>query len=154
MERTYILMVIACVLLSCNEQKNYEVFGATIEADNSVEASKMNDKYASLEVGDTLETKFTATVNSVCPKKGCWMKLDLENGKEAMVRFKDYGFFVPKDIQGKQVIVSGKAFIDQMSVEDQKHFAEDAGKSEEEIAAISKPSVTYSFMADGVLIEE
>ena len=40
------------------------------------------------------------------------MKLDLENGEEAMVKFKDYGFFMPKDIAGEEVIVNGKKVND------------------------------------------
>ena len=110
--------------------------------------------YEQMPVADTTSTKFTATVSEVCQAKGCWMKLQLQDGGEAMVRFKDYGFFVPKDIAGKQVVVSGKAFVDMMSVEDQQHYAEDEGKSAEEIAAITEPKKTYSFEASGVLIKQ
>ena len=82
------------------------------------------------------------------------MTLNLKDGQQVMVKFKDYGFFVPKDIAGKEVIVNGKAFVEEVSVEDQRHYAEDAGKTEEEIAAISSPKKTFSFEADGVLIKD
>ncbi|PJC07231.1 MAG: DUF4920 domain-containing protein, partial [Flavobacteriaceae bacterium CG_4_9_14_0_8_um_filter_34_30] len=82
---------------------------------------------------------------------GCWMKMDLGE-KEVMIKFKDYAFFMPKDIAGKEVILNGKAFIEEMSIEDQKHFAEDAGKSEDEIADIKESKRTLSFVSDGVLI--
>jgi hypothetical protein len=75
-------------------------------------------------------------------------------GEEAMVKFKDYGFFIPKDIAGQEVIVDGVAFIEEVSVEDQRHFAEDAGKTTEEIAAITEPKRTLSFTSSGVLIPE
>ncbi|MGB5361081.1 MAG: DUF4920 domain-containing protein, partial [Eudoraea sp.] len=101
---------------------------------------------------DTLETKFSATVTDVCKSKGCWMKLNLKNGEEVMVKFKDYGFFVPKDIEGREVVVNGSAFIDNMSVEDQKHYAKDAGESQEVIKQIKEPKKTFGFEADGVLI--
>ena len=81
------------------------------------------------------------------------MRLDMGE-EEAMIKFKDYGFFMPMDIKGEEVIVSGNAFVDEMSVEDQRHFAEDAGKSKEEIAAITQPKRTLSFTADGVLLAE
>jgi hypothetical protein len=96
----------------------------------------------------------TAEVIEVCQAKGCWMTLKLENGEEAMVKFKDYGFFMPKDIAGKEVILNGKAFVNEVPVEEQRHYAEDAGKSKEEVAAITEPKKTYSFEADGVLIKE
>lgn len=82
------------------------------------------------------------------------MKLDLKEGREVMVRFKDYGFFVPEDIIGKEVILQGNAFVDQISVEDQQHFAMDAGKNEIEIAAITQPKNTYTFLASGVLTKK
>ena len=82
------------------------------------------------------------------------MKLDMENGEQVMVKFKDYGFFVPKDIEGKQVIVNGKAFVNEMPVDEQRHYAEDAGKSQEEIALITTPKKTFAFEADGVLIAD
>ena len=81
------------------------------------------------------------------------MKLDLGNDQEAMVRFKDYGFFMPLNAEG-EVIVNGKAFVSETSVEELRHYAEDAGKSAEEIAAITAPKRTYSFEADGVLLKQ
>jgi len=61
---------------------------------------------------------------------------------------------MPKDIAGKEVIVNGLAFVEEMSVEDQRHYAEDGGKSEDEIAKITKPKKTFGFEADGVLLKE
>ena len=105
-----------------------------------------------IEEADTLEVKFNSEINEVCQKKGCWMTLDLADDKEAFVKFKDYGFFVPKNAQDKEVVVNGKAFISVESVDDLKHYAKDAGKSQAAIDSITEPKVTYSFMADGVLI--
>jgi len=133
---------------------DYQSFGEKIEAAKSLSDEEMAQKYDGLAVSDTLVIQFTATVTDVCQAKGCWMKLSLSDEKEIMVKFKDYGFFVPKDIAGKEVIVNGKAFVEAMSVEDQKHYAKDGGQSEEEIAKITEPKKTYSFEADGVLLKE
>ena len=76
------------------------------------------------------------TIKEVCIKKGCWMTLSLENDSEMMVRFKDYGFFVPLDASG-EVLIHGKAFISETSVDDLRHYAEDAGASDDEIAAVT-----------------
>ena len=51
------------------------------------------------------------------------------------------------------VTVNGLAFIEEMSVDEQKHYAEDGGESEEAIAAITTPKKTYRFEADGVLVK-
>ena len=39
-----------------------------------------------------------------------------------------------------------------VSVDEQRHYAEDAGKTLEEITQIIEPKKTYSFEADGVLL--
>ena len=80
------------------------------------------------------------------------MVVELPEGEQAMVRFKNYGFFMPFDILEKEVVLNGLAFVEEMSVEDQKHYAKDAGKSADEIAKISTPKRTFSFEASGVLV--
>jgi hypothetical protein len=69
-----------------------------------------------------------------------------------MVRFKDYGFFVPKDCNGKTAIMNGVAYKEVVSVDMLRHYAEDAGKSKEEIMKITTPETRLSFEADGVMI--
>lgn len=131
----------------------YASFGAQIEQKETLSASELNELYLGLEVGDTVDVKFASTINTVCKKKGCWMKLALAEDKETMVRFKDYGFFVPKNSAGRDVVVEGVAFVDETSVEDLRHYAEDEGKPKEEIEAIKEPKITYSFTANGVLVQ-
>ena len=137
-----------------SEEIAYVSVGMQIDDKNVSSIEDMANTYDALKVGDTLNTKMTAKVGEVCQMKGCWMTLNMADGNQVMVKFKDYGFFVPKDIAGKEVIVNGKAFVEEVSVGDQKHYAEDAGKSAEEIAAITAPKKTFSFEADGVLIKD
>mgnify|MGYP006180751099 CR=1 FL=1 len=54
------------------------------------------------------------------------MRVDLGDGKEMKVTFKDYGFFVPLESAGKPVIMQGEAYYDTLSIEELKHYAEDA----------------------------
>ncbi len=160
MKRINILVVflftIYAVQAQDSQSKNAALasFGEKIDDEGVLATEEMTAKYQVLAVSDTLKTKFTATVTDVCKAKGCWMKLQMEDGSKAMVKFKDYGFFMPKNIEGQTVIVNGKAFVEEMSVEDQRHYAKDGGKSEEEIAQITKPKKTYGFEADGVLLEQ
>jgi hypothetical protein len=131
----------------------YQSFGESITDKEVLSQEEMLLKYGELKLGDTVALKFTSKVNSVCQAKGCWMRLDLGE-QESFVKFKDYGFFMPKDIAGQEVIVEGKAFVEETSVEDLKHFALDAGKPQEEIDAITEPELTYAFISSGVLIPE
>lgn len=114
-----------------------------------------SDMMSQLDKQEELEqVKIKATVEAVCQSKGCWMNLvsDDSPGKSIFVKFKDYGFFVPMDIAGKEVILEGKAYRELTSVEELRHYAEDEGKSEEEIAAITEPVEELKFMATGVEI--
>ncbi|NQW36590.1 MAG: DUF4920 domain-containing protein [Flavobacteriales bacterium] len=161
------LIAILCVvsLIACKETKNksqdskkediaYLSFGEKITDDGSISKDLMSQKFESLKAGDTINVKFTSSINEVCQTKGCWMKLDLGNGKESMVKFKDYGFFMPLNAASNEVVVDGKAFVSEMSVEEQQHLAKDAGKTKEEIDAITAPKITYSFEANGVLMKQ
>lgn len=132
----------------------YKSFGNEIIADDAIEASSMATHYKTMNAGDSINSKMLATVNKVCQSKGCWMTLNLGNNEEVMVKFKDYAIFMPKDIAGKEVIINGKAYVKEVSVDEQRHYAEDEGKTAEEIASITEPKRTFSFEADGVLLKE
>lgn len=165
MKKYFILLLIISLVYSCKNDKStetmatetediaYASFGDEIKTDSAITAQEMAEKYKTLKIGDTIQAKVSASINEVCSKKGCWMKLDLGNNEEIMVTFKDYGFFMPLNAEG-DVIINGKAFVTETSVEDLRHYAEDAGKAKEEIDAITQPEKTYAFEADGVLLKQ
>lgn len=124
-------------------------FGEEITPEGAVSYQEM---LAQLANNDSVIVKMEATINECCKKKGCWMKLDMGDN-EMMVRFKDYGFFVPKDADGKTAIVNGVVKKTVITVDELKHYAEDAGKTKEEIDAITEPKEEITFLADGVLIK-
>jgi hypothetical protein len=69
-----------------------------------------------------------------------------------MVRFKDH-FTIPIDTKvGTEAYFHGVAYWDEVSVEMLQHFAEDAGKTPEEIAKITQPEYVMSFEADGIVL--
>tara|TARA_B110000967_G_scaffold50228_1_gene51364 strand:- start:2420 stop:2917 length:498 start_codon:yes stop_codon:yes gene_type:complete len=129
----------------------YQGYGATLDAQSVMSMDNLAAAYASMTPSDTVYTKVEGKIKEVCSKKGCWMTLDMGSGNDIMVRFKDYGFFMPLDAEGA-VIVSGKAFVSETSVDDLKHYAEDAGATEAAIEAIVSPEKTYSFEAVGALL--
>lgn len=132
----------------------YASFGSKFRENKALTKEEMLKKYKSMKKGDTLAVQFKSKIKDVCKKKGCWMSMDLANEKESFVRFKDYGFFVPLNADNSNAIVTGRAYLDVITVDELKHYAKDGGKSEEEIAKITEPKITYAFQADGVLIEK
>ena len=147
-----LLLFIPTILFSQNENlENLKFYGKKINL-NNVQDFKENK--VSFLNKKTQPIKIEGKILSTCPMKGCWMKLDVE--KDTMlVRFKNYGFFVPKKgAIGKSAIINGLVSVDTISVAQLKHYAEDAGKSEFEISQISKSEITLSFLADGVIIKD
>lgn len=137
------------------EQEKFTVFGDSISNNEVVTKEEMLAKYESMKPTDTLNIKFGADIISTCAKKGCWMKLNLSDGKESFVSFKDYAFFVPKEgAENHYAIVEGKAFIEEVSIDELKHYAKDEGKSQQAIDSIVEPKRTLRFIANGVLIAD
>lgn len=125
-------------------------FGAAFTAEQVVPANQLLTSYEPAALADTVMTTLRGTVNEVCQAKGCWMTIAAGEEEEMMVKFKDYGFFMPKDISGREVVMHGKAFYQVTPVDELRHYAEDAGKSAEEIALIVDPKRELHFLADGV----
>ena len=135
------------LLFSIGLSGQNNVFGENIEKNKVMSKKELISLY---DNDSKFNAKFEATVVDVCQMKGCWMRLDLGDNKKVMVSFKDYGFFVPKDISGKNVIVSGEAFKKTISIDELKHYASDRGESKDIIASIDKPEIVYSLIANGV----
>ena len=139
------------LLLNGQSNKNFDTYGQSfdIAGINNYKVEK-----ESLLNNPQDDTKLEGQILSTCPMKGCWMKMSVEQDT-ILVRFKDYGFFVPKSgAEGKTAIINGKLSVDTLSVAQLRHYAEDAGKSNEEISKIINPEITISFLADGVVIDK
>ena len=81
------------------------------------------------------------------------MNMDLTGDEVSFVKFKDYAFFVPLNADNSEAIISGKAFVDVVSVDELKHYAKDGGKTGAEIAKITEPKIEVAFEAEGVIIK-
>jgi hypothetical protein len=128
-----------------------QYFGDSLTQDGAIPSTELAAK---MEGKDSLTVKLTGPIKEVCQKKGCWMTMDIGNDKTMQVKFKDYAFFVPKDANGKTVVIEGVAFTDTTSVAELQHYAEDGGKSKEEIAKITEPEIAISFEAHGVILKK
>ena len=147
--KIFIIFFFSIFSFSQNDN-NYERYGELFETSEIINYELERDNFLNC----SSKVKIEGEILSSCPMKGCWMKISVEKDT-VLVRFKDYGFFVPKNgIEGKSTIISGKLSVDTLSIAQLQHYAQDAGKSKEEIALISKPEITISFLADGVLIKE
>ncbi|MGE9311848.1 DUF4920 domain-containing protein [Niabella sp. CJ426] len=126
-----------------------DTYGEKIDAKGITSLTQVSKD---LSKKDSVQTKISGKVVASCPKKGCWMEVELEDKSKMFVKFKDYAFFVPMDIVGKSIVLDGIAFNKTTSVAELQHYAKDAKKSQAEIDAIKEPQKQLRFLADGVLV--
>ena len=151
MRKLFLPSILFFILVSCTDRP-YDNYGAVIEDEghNSYSAVMKNVGKRELE-----NVSLTGEIIQTCSKKGCWLKMKFSEGDTLMVRFRDYGFFVPRQgVEGKKAVVKGSAFMDTVTVEMLRHYAEDAGESEKDILKITELEYVLGFIADGVLIEK
>ena len=169
MKKTLLTLVAATALFACNQTKQPteaaeataasteeaatpdNVYGASFQEENVVNAMELQTL---VQGKDSVQAVVRAEVLESCQAKGCWMDVKLDNDASMKVTFRDYGFFLPvEDLKGRTVVFTGTARREMISVDDQRHYAQDAGKTEAEIAAITAPKEELRFVADGVILK-
>lgn len=128
-----------------------QTYGAAVSPEGAVPMSALA---AALGTRDSARVKLAGQASAVCQAKGCWLTLPTADGQQMRVRFRDYAFFVPKDLSGHRVVVSGWAHRGTVPKAELQHYAQDAGKSSQEVAAITQDEQELTFLADGVLVQD
>ncbi len=162
MNKSIILAFSALLTFACNtastdvaaqgttSSSHAKTYGDAISPDGAISTADLMKAMAGT---DSLAAKVECEIITSCTKKGCWMDVKLPDGGVMKVRFRDYGFFVPtKGLEGRQAVLQGYATKETTDVATLRHYAEDAGKSKEEIEKIITPEESLFFLADGVLI--
>jgi disulfide oxidoreductase YuzD len=107
------------------------------------------------KIGDAkYEGQIKGKVVEVCKAMGCWAKIERADGSTVMIKVKDHEFAMPLDIVGQTILAEGTAELKQTSVSMLKHYAEDAGKSKEEIEKIKEPKKEVLINLKGVKVVE
>jgi len=161
MSKILYFLIPAIFLMSCGpsgtkpaEEKQtlaeQEVYGDKINLENTISGDQL---YAMMQENDSVWVTMRSKILTNCQKSGCWMDLDMGNNQVIKVSFKDYAFVIPIESEGKTATVEGFAKKELISVELLKHWAEDAGKTQEEIDAITQEEYIYTFDAKGVVLE-
>ena len=124
-------------------------YGEKITSENAIAVA---DLEKNMLTKDSMEVKFTGEIEEVCQMKGCWVTVKMPSGEAMRVMFGEDEYFVPKDVSGRKAIMEGVAYRKIIPVDEQRHYLEDAGKSKEEIMAITQPDTTITFDAKGIII--
>ncbi|WP_026728596.1 DUF4920 domain-containing protein [Flavobacterium denitrificans] len=130
-----------------------DYYGADVSANSlgrAISVQKLEGSFKEQKKIENIVVK--GTVADVCEKKGCWVTIKTDNGSSFFVKMKDYAFFVPTALKGKNVVLEGNAEKKVTSVDELKHYAKDAKKSQTEINAITTPREEIRFMASGIKV--
>jgi len=165
-----IIMILSIFLIACQTEGTVgskQSFGGKVTLEKT---TSLADVYANPEKFEGKEIRIDGEITQVCQHKGCWIKMT-EGNKDLIVRFKDYGFFVPKDAAASKVTIQGiftteadKHVMEEASSqgdgdhEGHDHRAEEKsehpeGKDKDGMKEkLIDPEMPYSFIAHSVII--
>ena len=125
--------------------ETHEVFGSPLPDSGTPLslADLMTDENKYLDQEVMVETR----IAKVCQKKGCFFVAQ-EGASTARVTFKDYGFFIPTDSGGKNVVLLGTFSRKSVSKEQAEHYAADLGEK----AAAEPEKFEYSIVASAIKV--
>lgn len=153
------ILPLALIVMACSggTEKTEETLGksygpVSVDTSKALTVDGMLKDFAG-KSGE-VEYTFVGEIAEVCSKAGCWVNIDKGNGETFMVRFKDHFTIPPKTDVGTEAYFHGIAYNDTVTVDLLRHFAEDAGKSQEEIDAITEPVYEMGFEADGIVLKK
>lgn len=132
------------------EVKGIELADGTLYGENidaAVPVMKIADIYASLDSYQNKLVVVEGDVTEVCQNMGCWTMIS--DGKNEIRAMTLHKFFLPKDLKNVKAVVHGEFEVQEMTEEQAKHFAEESGKSTENIKG---PQKLYRIKAAGIKI--
>ena len=157
MKKITLILAIICLGITVNAQPpkvpadKGAKFGeaASLTADNALTVEQLADMTKTQQ--GSFKVKLKGKVTEVCQAEGCWIKIQSTDGN-MMVKMKDHKFTVPVILNGKSIVIDGFAESKLTTVEQLRHFAEDAGKPKAEIAKITEPKKELIVQANGILV--
>lgn len=127
-------------------------FGAKISGEETAVSADLLTENLTAE-GQSKEIVVKGKIKEVCKAEGCWVRMETKEGS-FLIKMKDHAFLFPVAMEGRTVVIGGTATFKETSVAQLRHFAEDAGKSAEEIAKITTPKKEVVMQATGIKVVE
>lgn len=140
------------------EKGDFVLYGhSEIEADgNAISVEEMNEKIAST---GAFEGKVNVNIDQVCQKAGCWITFNNGEAKAIRVFFRDHFTIPTNTASGTEAILYGKANVDTISIDFQKHLLDDAVENGEEVAqeeydSITEDLIETTFDCESILVRK
>lgn len=147
MRKIYFLLPIF-LIIACGGPKQYG------EGVTETEAISVDELVARLESETSFQTTVLGKIENACHGEGCWLELQSTDGALVMVTYKDKAFTLPTGIEGREVVMKGRAYLDSTSVDELRKLAREEGKPETDVEAIVNPEYSLNFEASGLVLKE
>lgn len=151
MKKYIVLLAAACALAASPQANARKAYGKAFKIQSVQTPEQLTAQLAKKSTIPGVVVK--GEISQVCQAEGCWMKLKNSAGDDMLVKFKDHAFLIPKDLAGRPTVVYGNAVKKIISVDEQRHMAEDAGKTASEIEAITVPKTEVRIEATGIVVD-
>ncbi|RYD82679.1 MAG: DUF4920 domain-containing protein [Sphingobacteriales bacterium] len=132
------------------ETRKVGFYGKKIDENGAISGRELKDKLGS---NTTMQAKIKGEIVEVAADDSDWLQVDMEDGTTMQINMKDHSFSIPKDITGRTVIAEGTVRKDSIPVVDLHDYAEEVGKTEEEVRTILELDPKLKFTAEGVIIK-
>lgn len=142
-------LMILILNLDITKAKSFEKYGEPIKLSTTVTLEQAIANYSSsknTQTGKIGPILIQSKVSSVCESKGCWIGLK-SGAYNVRVTFKDYKYFVPISLRGKNVKIEGFLEEKLLTIEESKHYVKDAGGNPDQVTA---PHSEYRIVASGI----
>ena len=143
--QTLLIVMALCAVAVAAQKAGH--FGAAF---TDAESVSLKDVLADVGKFSGKTIKVEGQIADVCQAKGCWLVVT-DGEREMRVKFKDYGFFVPKDASGQKVILEGVVEKKTISEDHAKHIAHESG-GKQDPEKIKGPQEIIQMTANGVEI--
>jgi hypothetical protein len=147
MRKIQALLVAMALCAAAIAAQKAEHFGAAFTDAKTV---SLKDALADVEKFSGKTIKVEGKIADVCQERGCWLVVT-DGEREMRVKFKDYGFFVPKDASGRKVILEGIIEKQTISEDHARHIAQESG-GKQDPSKIKGPHQVVQMTAAGVEI--
>ncbi len=144
------LFAIAVMLCVSVFAQDGTLYGKKFDSKKAITTSELKKNMGNKE---EMSVVIEGEIAEVCQVAGCWITLKNEAGDNVFVKIKEHQFEIPKDMAGRKAYVAGTAITKTVTVDELRHYAEDAGKSAEEIERITEPKTEVRVNATGIIIE-
>ena len=156
--RTMLILVLGgATIFSSGCAARYTHFGQPMTLADS-DTMPIETLMASADSYNNKQVRVSGTVAEVCQHKGCWINMKPESGGDALfVKFtcpvEPDARLIPLEAVGRPVIVEGKLTVEEISEDEAKHYAQDAGMTEEDIAKITGPQKRLRIASPAAMID-